>query len=466
MYIAWAVIATVVLGTFGAVLYAQLNPDLVESTDEGMSLDLVQVNMVGKMLVGQSIMAGDNGKSASASLADLNQGPLDQRYAYTVLVNEFRGPEEALKELAEIDKAVDEHEYEPTENEGRIRKLVGGLLEQYESEDLDSSFMPVDDQEFIKSELGWVGKLLLYPPESPNEDDRKELTGQASMSMMVLVLVCVFLFFVFCLSLAAIAFVMYLMSSNKIQPEFNPVSHNGIIYVETFAIWMVAFFGLQYGMVYTMDWLPEAIVGFIIPAIFFLSLLVLVWPVLRGVPVGTLLKDIGWEMKNPFVEVFYGAVAYLASMPVLVGAFVVSMMVMQVVLWAQPQGEFSSAGAGHPIVEQFADGNSQMILVALLTACIAAPIVEETMFRGVLYRHLRELSPAKRRAASVIFSAAFNGLIFAAIHPQGLAGIPVLAAIAICMSLAREWRSSLVASMTMHAIHNTLATGLMLMMFT
>ena len=465
MYIAWAVILTVVLSMFGSVLYMQLNPDVTETTDEGMSLDAVQVNMAGKIYVGQSILAGDEGKSVSGNLSELNTGPLDQRYAYTVLVNEFKGPEDALEELAEIDNAVEEHEYEPTENEIRIRELVGGLLEQYESGDLDSSYMSTDDQEFIKTELGWLGELLLYPAESPNEVDRKELTDQAFMSMIVLAISFGVMFLVFLAGLAAIAFVLYLISSSKLVPEFDPVSHNGVVYIETFAIWLVMFFGLQYGIVFALDWIPAAIVGFLIPAIFFLSLLVLAWPVIRGVPFGTVLKDIGWEMKNPFVEMFYGAVAYMASMPALAAGLILSIMVIQFMSMAETQAEFASSGAGHPIVEQFSDGNSQTILIAFLTACIAAPIVEETMFRGVLYRHLRELSDAKRRGASVIFSAIVNGLIFAAIHPQGLAGVPVLAAIAICMTLAREWRSSLVASMTMHAIHNTLATGLLLMMF-
>ena len=102
MYIAWAVILTVVLSMFGSVLYMQLNPDVTETTDEGMSLDAVQVNMAGKIYVGQSILAGDEGKSVSGNLSELNTGPLDQRYAYTVLVNEFKGPEDALEELAEI----------------------------------------------------------------------------------------------------------------------------------------------------------------------------------------------------------------------------------------------------------------------------------------------------------------------------------------------------------------------------
>ncbi|MDC0294854.1 CPBP family intramembrane metalloprotease, partial [Mariniblastus sp.] len=101
---------------------------------------------------------------------------------------------------------------------------------------------------------------------------------------------------------------------------------------------------------------------------------------------------------------------------------------------------------------------TKMILMIFLTACVAAPIVEETVFRGILYRHLRDVKSFSARWMSVLFAAIINALIFAAIHPQGIYGVPVLAMLAIGFSFAREWRGSLVSSMAMHAIHNTLVT--------
>ena len=86
------------------------------------------------------------------------------------------------------------------------------------------------------------------------------------------------------------------------------------------------------------------------------------------------------------------------------------------------------------------------------------------MFRGVLYRHLRDMSQRWARWSSVAFSALLNGFIFAAIHPQGIAGIPGLMTLAICFSLTREWRNSLAAPMLMHGIHNTLVTCVSLLL--
>ena len=53
--------------------------------------------------------------------------------------------------------------------------------------------------------------------------------------------------------------------------------------------------------------------------------------------------------------------------------------------------------------------------------------------------------------------------IFAAIHPQGALGIPVLMAPAIGFTAAREWRGSLVPSMTVHALNNGLVLLLLIL---
>ena len=56
---------------------------------------------------------------------------------------------------------------------------------------------------------------------------------------------------------------------------------------------------------------------------------------------------------------------------------------------------------------------------------ITKPIVEEIMFRGVLYHLLRE-STRNWRVWSIVFSVAASGFVFAVIHPQGWLGVPVL----------------------------------------
>ena len=77
------------------------------------------------------------------------------------------------------------------------------------------------------------------------------------------------------------------------------------------------------------------------------------------------------------------------------------------------------------------------LLLGLL-ATTWAPIVEETLFRGALYRFLRSWS-------GVWVSALICGAMFGAIHPYGSQGIVQVAASGVMYALLREWRGSLVA---------------------
>ena len=90
----------------------------------------------------------------------------------------------------------------------------------------------------------------------------------------------------------------------------------------------------------------------------------------------------------------------------------------------------------------------------LVFAVIAAPIVEETAFRGVLYRHLRASSSILGTALSIFGSVLLVSFIFAAIHPQGWVAIPALMSIAVGMNLMREWRGSLISSIVVHGMSN------------
>jgi membrane protease YdiL (CAAX protease family) len=117
----------------------------------------------------------------------------------------------------------------------------------------------------------------------------------------------------------------------------------------------------------------------------------------------------------------------------------------------------------HPIQEVLANGNVYAIVFAVMMASICAPIVEETVFRGVFYRYLRDRSVAWARWPSICVSALMNSLIFAAIHPQGWEAVPALAAIGVTLTLIRVWRGSLLGPMAAHCFHNTVLLGLSLL---
>ena len=110
-------------------------------------------------------------------------------------------------------------------------------------------------------------------------------------------------------------------------------------------------------------------------------------------------------------------------------------------------------------------GDLWIIAQMYILASVAAPLVEETFFRGVLYRHFREFSRKWSLLLSVFASALASSLIFASLHPQGLAVIPSLASLGVAFCLIREWRGSLLAPMFVHGFHNFLIISLNLAFF-
>ena len=80
---------------------------------------------------------------------------------------------------------------------------------------------------------------------------------------------------------------------------------------------------------------------------------------------------------------------------------------------------------------------------------IVTPMIEETLHRGALYRHLRD---RLRWPIAVLISAS----VFACVHTP-MSRWPFVFVGGLGYALLREWRGSLVAPLTAHAVSNLLA---------
>ena len=457
-YFSWLVVGALTLGILSIVATIQLTAEEEVGGDAG-PIDIMPVQLQGKFVVGQQeLTKSAPGAPPTAIPAELDAGCYEQRICYSILLNEVENPSEALDYLEILDGKVADYDLELTEDQTRMREVVYELVSNYESGDLDSDSVPAADREFLKDKLDWVGELALYPAESPHQSERSAVVSQAfgltigALFAMMFGMLCGFAGFIL-----SIVFLVMLFSG-KLKSNFanHDTDHN--IYIETFAIWISLFFGSS--MALQLSGVEDPTVLMLLqPVIFFGSLLSLGWPVLRGVSFAQVRQDIGWTFQNPFKEISAAFGAYLALLPFLLPGLIMIVIIMTVFAGTSEPHEFARQSApGHPIQEDIMSGNFVTICFVFLATCVAAPIVEETMFRGVLYRHLRDLTLSWQTWVSVAFSAVLNGLIFAAIHPQGMVAIPVLATLAIGFTLARQWRGSLLAPMTMHAIHNFLIT--------
>ncbi|MCK6460483.1 MAG: CPBP family intramembrane metalloprotease, partial [Planctomycetes bacterium] len=177
--------------------------------------------------------------------------------------------------------------------------------------------------------------------------------------------------------------------------------------------------------------------AFVGPFSMWALLLVPLLPLARGLGAAEWRAGLGLSRGMGIVqEIGAGFLGYLAGMPVFLLGAVLSVLVSR--LLGEP--------LSHPAIEEIGGGTAARIHL-LLAACVWAPLAEEAVFRGALLRYLR---PRMSR----LLAAAFTGLLFALVHPQGLAGIPALMSIGLWFALLREWRGTIVPSIAAHAVHN------------
>jgi membrane protease YdiL (CAAX protease family) len=414
-----------------------------------------------------------------------NRGNLDQRLSFVAIAGEMTGPMEALNKLDELADMLKKSDIRPTASQERTLTLLRRLYTDYAAGKYPSPAVTADDRAFLAERLGWFGELALQPPvrlpvalaESgpvagaaigaaggrlPELAGRDDVLQPARVTAIAIfcaatvgIVAAVIGFF------GALAFLIQSFMGG-ITWRFHRGSIHGGVYAETFALWLIWFFGLNLTLSLLPTPLPRLTNALIaMPT----SLLALAWPIMRGVSFHQMRLDLGlMSDRNPFVEFAAGVWCYVINLPLVILGLAITIGLLKLQgVGAEPvdAGEgppdFSNEPLpSHPIVHVLAGAHGTTILQIYLLASVFAPIVEETMFRGVLHRHCRELTGRWPNFWSALFSTTVVSFIFAAVHPQGLAVIPVLMFMAFGFSLAREWRGSLLPSMFAHGMSNGL----------
>ncbi len=177
----------------------------------------------------------------------------------------------------------------------------------------------------------------------------------------------------------------------------------------------------------------NSVVGFVIYGV----ILLLIWLV-------TVHKyHIGWSalgVRRPPGRYFALAI------PILLGMYVVAALVSAAVIKL-----FYGGKASNPQVKDLTGGGGfswTSLILALITASIVAPIIEELLFRGMLYGWLRTRWSA---VGGIILSAA----IFSSAHaiPLILASIFV---VGLTLAIVYEKTKSTLATMILHSLFNTI----------
>jgi membrane protease YdiL (CAAX protease family) len=424
-------------------------------TADRSHFDPVLVEMQARYLVGVGELFGGSRPTVYAQAAALNRGPYGQRLRFAILAGELAGTAEAAQQLDALELDVKVGNVDPPSPEQKRLTMI--LHRWYEPGKAGPAApLPPEERQELHDKLGWFGDLAAAKPgldqaERPSvlAPARRTVVGMLTYLSILVVLGMTGLV------LGVVLLVLWLLG--RLSGGLRVGSSHSGLYAETFAAYMLLFFGLSF----TLGRLPVAanlrpLLG---GAAALGALAALGWPVLRGVPWRQVRAEIGWTLgRRPGLEPLLGIGCYLAALP-LVFLGVVTFLILSAIL--KHLGH-EVPEPSHPIIDSVVHGGWAVRLQWLVDACVVAPLVEETMFRGVLYRHLREASARIPPAGSVLFSAAVASFVFAVIHPQGLLFVPVLMALAVAFALAREWRGTLVPPMIAHGINNGMVMMLLL----
>ncbi|MEX0885507.1 MAG: type II CAAX endopeptidase family protein [Phycisphaeraceae bacterium] len=304
--------------------------------------------------------------------------------------------------------------------------------------------LTVEQRAGLIERQGWFGRLALSHELPSDDPQRRRVIGEAVRALATVTAVAagVGLGLLAGLVLLIIAIVGY--ATGRLRTHYRPVRQpHTAIFLETVALFLVGMIGLSLaaGQVHRALGLPVA------PLVPLLLMLVIFWPLARGLGVRRWRSGMGLERGRGLMrEVAAGLVGYIAGLPILAAGLGLTILVIR---WTGLSPE-------HPAQRELLDPEPWVAIGVVLLAAVWAPLVEELIFRGAFYHHVR-------RRWSCLVAGLVVGFVFAAIHPQGIAGIPVLMSIALVLALIREWRSSIVGSIAAHCLHNSMITLVLVM---
>ncbi len=473
-WIAWIAIIALITG---AIMMTRLSGPLGDPGEDPVGLTFFQ--MQAKYIVGWSSLLPDNPELLYAqSKAALDMGTLPQRQRFIVIAAELSGPGEARRVLEELDDLIQNppggEPIELSEPQASIQRI---LHELYPSTVLDldeteaaavvagtTAGLEPGERRVLKEHLGWFGELALAPAETADVPARDAVLQPARVLAVVLVSVVIAAIGAGLVGLATLVVFIVFLFLRRLSGGLGAARAHHQIYAETFAVWLMLFLGLQLLAEVVSPPGGELLVVMIMSLA---SLVALGWPRWRGIPWRQVRADIGLTLgRAPLLEPGIGVAGYLATLPLLFFGLLITigLMAIQGALGPEPSAFAPSGAPAHPIIVQMGGSDIWPKIQVLFLAAVVAPIVEETMFRGVLYRHLRDATGRFGVALSVTVGVLANSFLFAAIHPQGFVAIPALMSLAIGMTLVREWRGSLIPSMVIHGVSNGLIISILLIM--
>ena len=419
-----------------------------EMSPPGGLMRIVGRNAVGAQSLFGAQISDDDIEQLVGQIDDFAVLPEDRLRAVAVKAELF-GSEAAIDSLDELLTALDERD-EPLGYEDQLRADVEDMRGL-----LGETPVAPGDADAFRERHGWFGDLALAKGLEDENPARAPVLRKAKTTFVVFVTGVIGFVFLcvigFVLGVLAIVFGV----TGKLRAAYTPPAPGGSVYLEVFALFILGFIGVSYatGVLHAQTGVDYSRV------LIWLLLLVPLWAILRGAKLLNFRYAMGWHTgKGLFREIGAGIVGYVACLPIFLLGIALTLLLVVVTSFFAGPSDAPAAPPTHPIIDELDPSSLLSVLGVYMVAAVWAPLVEESLFRGALFHHLRgRLHP--------IVAALAVGFVFAVIHPQGIIAVPALMSLGVVFCILREWRGSIIAPMVAHAMHNgALMTALILLL--
>lgn len=356
------------------------------------------------------------------------------RLRAAIVIAELQGPARAVERLTAL-----RAEAEPG---GALANEIGWLLPRYEAAVAQKPIpdLPQDVITAMKGRHGWFADLTNAFGRDDAHPDRWYTVAGAEQFLAFMGFASAFQIIQLALGVIFAIAVIVVIAKHGVENSDDPLVPT-TIYLQAFCVFALIF--STYLMTHVFLLGAEGAIALVVSqAIIWSCALASLYPLLRGVKFRELFHDLGFTAPRGVPrELMMGVVGYLAGIPIIWAGNLIGNVV------DASMGLVDEGAAGIPLYESPMSGSWILIVLAAASSCLWAPIVEETMFRGCLYRWCRV-------RLTWIPTTLVTAAVFAAIHPYSIGGMIAIFACGMVWGLLREWRQSLYAPIVAHMLHN------------
>ena len=434
---------------------------IAESPDRLAPGSFGQVDLAGRLFLRGFEMFQNQPVMSQIDVPGVPQTDED-RIRIIMLTGEFIGDDAAMEKVLDfkaetLSAIIHGEDVQAQQNTNDLIIAELNTLETLYTYGLESLEQDQIDQ--LKARYGLIGKVAMTHGLENDHPQREPLINGFGMMMLFFLLVGSVVLIGPLLGLILLIFGVVRFATGSMKMKSHVPSHGGSVFLETYALFVGGFIVLLIGSFFVADKWPT-LAPFSLLVQWTLTLLVF-WGIVRGMRVKAWRKAIGWHTgEGVFKEIGCGIVAYLASVPIYiigVGITVILLIVQGMITAMNTGGDPEPVAVSNPIFEMVASGDLVTIFMLYALTTIWAPITEETIFRGALFRHLRGKT-------HWVFAGILSAFLFAFMHNYGPLLVAPLIALGFMFAFMREWRGSLIAPMTAHFLHNFTLISFMILL--